>query len=102
MKEAIKEFKDFLKEYKIIGLVIAFIIGVAATTLVKALVDGIVMPLITPFIPGGQWETAVWTIGPIVMKWGAFLSALISFIIIALVVFFLAKFILLEEKVTKK
>jgi large conductance mechanosensitive channel len=102
MSELIKEFKDFLKEYKITGLAIAFIIGAAATTLVKALVDGIIMPLVTPFIPGGEWEAATWTIGPIIMKWGAALSAFINFLIIALVVFFIAKFLLKEEKVTKK
>lgn len=102
MKELAKEFKDFLKEYKIVGLAIAFVIGAASTTLVKSLVDGIVMPLITPFIPGGQWEASTWTIGPIVMKWGAFLSAFINFIIIALVVFIIAKFLLKEEKVSKK
>jgi large conductance mechanosensitive channel len=47
------EFKQFLKEYKVMGLAIAFIMGVAATTLVQSLVNNIIMPLITPFIPGG-------------------------------------------------
>ena len=97
-----KEFRDFLKEYKIIGLAIAFIMGVAATALIKSLVDNVVMPIITPFIPGGAWREAVFSIGPIVIKWGAFLGELINFIIIALVVFLMAKFILKEEKVSKK
>ena len=102
MKELIKEFKEFLREYKVIGLAVAFIIGVAATALVKSLVDNIVMPLITPFIPGGAWQTATWKIGSIVIGWGAFLGALINFIVIALVVFLIAKFVLKEERVTKK
>lgn len=46
-----KEFMDFLNEYKIAGLAIAFIMGVAATSLVKSLVDNIIMPTVTPFIP---------------------------------------------------
>jgi len=96
------EFKDFLKEYKIIGLAIAFIMGVAATALIQSLVKDIVMPLITPFIPGGGWQTATFILGPIVLNWGAFLGAVINFVIIALVVFFMAKAILREEKVTKK
>jgi len=96
------EFKEFLQEYKVIGLAIAFIMGVAATALVQSLVKDIVMPLITPFIPGGAWQTATLKLGPIVLSWGSFLGAVINFIIIALVVFFVAKAVLKEEKVTKK
>ncbi|MBU5678595.1 MAG: MscL family protein [Candidatus Aenigmarchaeota archaeon] len=91
-----------LKEYKVIALAIAFIIGAASTTLVKSLVDNIIMPVITPFIPGGAWRTATLTIGPIVISWGAFLADLINFVIIALVVFLIAKKIMKEEKVSKK
>jgi len=60
-----KEFMDFLKEYKIVALAIAFIMGAAATTLIKSLVDNIVMPIITAFIPGGSWKTATFSLGPI-------------------------------------
>lgn len=97
-----KEFRDFLKEYKIVGLAIAFIMGVASTALIKSLVDNVVMPLLTAFIPGGAWKEAVWHMGPIVIKWGAFLGEIINFVIIAFVVFLIAKFVLKEEKVTKK
>jgi len=98
----LKEFKDFLVEYKIVGLAIAFIMGVAATALIQSLVNNIIMPIITPFIPGGAWQTATFSIGPIVISWGAFLGAVINFVIIALVVFLIAKKLLREEKVTKK
>ncbi|HLG23856.1 MAG TPA: MscL family protein [Candidatus Nanoarchaeia archaeon] len=97
-----KDFMGFLQEYKIIGLAIAFIIGVAATALVKSLVENIVMPLVTPFIPGGAWKTATFSLGPIVIGWGAFLGEVINFAVIALVVFFFAKKVLKEEKVAKK
>ncbi len=102
IKKTFTEFKEFLKEYKVIGLAIAFVMGVAATTLVKSVVDDIVMPILTPFIPGGEWQTAVWNIGPVVLKWGSFLGNLINFVIIAWVVFMVAKLILREEKVSKK
>jgi large conductance mechanosensitive channel len=100
--KVISEFKEFLKEYKVIALAIAFIIGVAATSLIKSLVDNIIMPLITFFIPGGAWQTATLTIGPIVLGWGAFLGQIINFIIIAFIVFLIAKVIMKEDKVTKK
>lgn len=97
-----KEFIDFLKEYKVVGLAIAFIIGAASTTLVKSLVNNIIMPMITPFLPAGAWRTATFSLGPIKIGWGEFTAELINFIIIAIVVFIIAKAILREQKVTKK
>ncbi len=102
MKELAKEFKEFLKEYKIVGLAIAFIMGMAATTLIQSVVNNLIMPILNPFIPGGEWQTATWTIWQIVISWGALLAAVINFAIIALVVFFVAKYFFKEEKVTKK
>ena len=98
----ISEFMEFLREYKIVALAVAFIMGAAATALVKSLVDNVIMPMITPFIPGGAWKTATLTLGPIVIGWGPFLGELINFVIIAAVVFFIAKKVMKEEKVSKK
>jgi len=97
-----KESMEFLREYKVLPLAIAFIMGVAITAVVTSLVNDIVMPVITPFIPGGAWQEATLQLGPVVIKWGAFLGAVINFVIISLVVFFIAKKLLKEEKVGKK
>ncbi|MBD3398584.1 large conductance mechanosensitive channel protein MscL [Candidatus Micrarchaeota archaeon] len=86
-----EEIMEFLKEYKVIGLAVAFIIGAATNDLVKSLVDNVFMPLVGPLIPGGGWETATVALGPVVIRWGPFLSSLIYFIIIAIVVFLIAK-----------
>ncbi len=102
MRKLCKEFMDFLKEYKVLGLAVAFIMGAAANQLVKSLVDNIVMPAITPFIPDGAWQIATFTIGRVVISWGAFLGDLIYFIIIAFVIFIIAKIVLKEKKVSKK
>ncbi|KKH96024.1 mechanosensitive ion channel protein MscL [Methanosarcina sp. 1.H.T.1A.1] len=98
----LSEFREFLYEYKVIPLAIAFIMGIASTALIKSLVDNVIMPVITPFIPGGAWKTATVELGPIVISWGAFLAELVNFIIIAFVVFIIAKKMLKEEKVEKK
>jgi large conductance mechanosensitive channel len=98
----IQEFMDFLYEYKVIGLAVAFIMGVAATSLVQSLVNNIIMPFVGVLIPGGTWQTATVALGPVIIGWGAFLASLINFIIIALVIFVIAKRVLKEEKVTKK
>ncbi len=96
------EFKDFLKEYKVLGVAIAFIMASAALTLIKSLVDNVIMPLITPFIANGAWREAFFTMGSIVIKWGAFVGEFINFVIIAFVVFLIAKKVMKEVKVTKK
>jgi large conductance mechanosensitive channel len=102
VKELIQEFQEFLKEYKVLALAIAFIMGIASTSLIKPLVDNIIMPVITFVIPGGAWKTFTLAIGPIVLGIGPFVGELINFVIIAFVVFMIAKIIMKEEKVTKK
>lgn len=95
-------FVAFLKEYGIIGLAIAVIIGAAVGKLVSALVADIIMPIVTFFIPGGDWRAATLTLGPIVLKLGDFVGAVLDFVIIAFVVYLIAKWLLKEDKVTKK
>ena len=79
----------------------AFIMGAASTSLVKSFVDNIIMAFINPLVASG-WREASLSFGPFMIKWGAFLAELINFVILALVVFIIAKKILKEEKVTKK
>jgi large conductance mechanosensitive channel len=98
----LKEFMTFLKQYGVIGLAIAVIIGGKLNALVGATVDGILMPIITFFIPGGTWRTATLDIGPIHFLLGPFIGAAIDFIIVAWIVFVFAKKVLREETVAKK
>jgi large conductance mechanosensitive channel len=90
----IDEFMDFLMKYQVIGLAVAVIIGTAATKMVTAMVNDIIMPIIAVLIPGGDWRTAVVEIGPMKFLLGDFAGALIDFIIVALVVFLIVKFIM--------
>lgn len=98
----LKEFKEFLEEYKVMGIAIGIVMGLATVAIVNSLVGDIIMPIITPFIPGGAWQQATFTLGPIILKWGSFLGAVINFVIIAFVVFIIAKKFMREEKVSKK
>ncbi|MDP2643164.1 MAG: MscL family protein [Candidatus Peregrinibacteria bacterium] len=97
-----KEFLAFIKEYKIAGLAMAFIMGTASTDLVKSLVNNIIMPFVSVFIPNGGWKEAILSIGPLSLPWGAFLADLLNFVILAFVVFFIAKKLFKEAKVEKK
>lgn len=89
-----EEFMDFLKKYQVIGLAVAFVIGSAASTLVTALVKDIIMPFVGVLIPCGDWQSTVLQIGPVKFMPGDFAGALINFIIIALVIFLLVKYIM--------
>ncbi len=97
-----QEFKEFLTEYKVVGMAVAFIMGAAVTALVTSLVANIIMPIVALVLPNGDWQSAMLVIGPLKLGIGAFVAALINFIIIALVVFLIAKMVLKEEKVAKK
>ncbi len=83
----LNEFKDFISRYKVMGMAVAFILGLYLGGLVKALVDDLLMPLITLFTPGVQWETIA--LGP--FRVGHFTGALITFIMVAFVIFLLVK-----------
>lgn len=89
-----QEFIEFIKEFQIIGLAIAFVTGAAANDLVASFVDNIVMPMVEPLIPEGTWETASLALGPFNLHWGPFVSALLNFLIIMLVIFVVIKKIL--------
>jgi len=103
-----KEFMDFISKYKVMGLAVAFIIGVYLGGLVQALVTGFIMPLIGLAIPGlGNLATFKIPVphteldsqgNPIDANYvgqlfgvGEFLAALITFIIVAFVIFILVK-----------
>jgi large conductance mechanosensitive channel len=98
------EFMKFLKEYGVIGLAIAVIIGGKAGELIKALVDGILMPFVNPILAsaGGDWQTSTLDLGPFHFAIGSVLSALINFLIVAWLVFWFSKKVLKEETVSKK
>ena len=95
------EFLEFLKKYQVIGLAVAVVIGAAATKLIAAMVQDVIMPIVAIMIPGGDWRQAVLQVGPIKFLVGDFVGAIIDFVIIALVVFMLVKYVM-KGDTTKK
>jgi large conductance mechanosensitive channel len=83
---------DFLSKYKVMGLAVAFIMGVYLGALVNALVKDLIMPIIGLAIPGlGDLTTYTVTVSSQIFSVGDFLVALITFIIVAFVIFLLVK-----------
>jgi large conductance mechanosensitive channel len=98
----IKEFIEFLKQYGIVGLAIAVIIGGKLNELVGSFVNDLLMPLV--FSPAlktaGVDNIRLLSYNGIL--YGKVLGAVVDFMIVALVVFLFAKYILKEEKIAKK
>ncbi|MFP3985292.1 MAG: MscL family protein [Candidatus Bathyarchaeia archaeon] len=86
------EFKEFLSKYKVMGLAVAFIMAIYLGNLVQTLVKGLIMPLIGLVVPGLE-NLATFEVPVMNQKFlvGDFLVALITFIIIAFVIFMLVK-----------
>ena len=89
MPRMLKEFRQFILRGNLVDLAVAVVIGAAFTSVVNALVKGLVTPLIAAV--GGQPDFAklAFTINGSRFAYGEFLNALIAFLIVAAVLFFL-------------
>jgi len=101
----LKEFKEFAVKGNVLDMAVGIIIGAAFTTIVKALVDGIMMPIVGYFTGGvdftdiftvlgeGEYATlaAAQEAGAAVIQWGVFVNAVIAFLIVAWILFMIVK-----------
>lgn len=98
----ISEFAKFLKEFNIVSLAVGFVMGTASTTLVGSMVKDVFMPIVAPFLGAESWREAVWNIGPAEIAIGSFAAELFNFLILALIIFIIAKKLLKLEANAKK
>ena len=95
MKGFMKEFKEFINRGNVMDMAVGIIIGTAFTAIVKALVDSIVMPLISRIFGGlsfEKWNVALGSGKDVpVLGFGTLVEAVINFLLIALVVFTVIK-----------
>lgn len=84
----IKGFKDFLLRGNVIDLAVAVVVGVAFTALITAFVADFITPLIAAI--GGQQDFSKldFTVNGSTFRYGAFINALISFLLVAAAVYF--------------
>jgi large conductance mechanosensitive channel len=86
----IKEFKEFLLRGNLLELAVAVVIGVAFTAVINAFVSNLITPLIKAIFGGStQFKSLSFTVHGSTFTYGAFLNALLSFVIVAAVIFFL-------------
>ncbi len=98
----IGEFVDFLKKYSVIGLAIAVIIGGKVNEFVSATVSDLLMPVVGAFLPGGDWKSWMLEVGSVRLGLGHWIGTAVDFVIVALLIFAIAKLVLQEAAVAKK
>ena len=87
----LKEFKEFVMRGNVLDLAVAVIIGGAFGKIISSLVNDILMPLIGLVLGGIDFSGLSFTVGDAVVAWGAFVQAIIDFLIIAFVIFMIVK-----------
>ena len=87
-KGIVTEFKEFILRGNVVELAVAVVIGAAFTAVVTSLVTNIFTPLIAAIFGKPDFSDLSFTINKSTFTYGAFINSLISFILIALVVFF--------------
>ena len=85
----LKEFRDFVLRGNVVELAVAVVIGAAFGAVVASLVENLITPLIGAIGGEPDFGALSFTINDSKFGYGAFLNALISFLLIAAVVFFL-------------
>ena len=91
MSKYMDEFKEFIAKGNVMDMAVGVIIGGAFTGIVTSLTDNIINPLITAVTGGGTDMTGSLVVPGTSIDFGAFISAIINFLIVAFVVFNLVK-----------
>lgn len=91
MKDMVKEFKEFINRGNLIELSIAFVLAGAFGIVIKAIVNGVLMPIIAAIFGKPNFESITLTIGDGVILIGTAITAIVNFVIIAFVCFLIVK-----------
>lgn len=101
MKKFLNEFKQFISKGNVMDLAVGVIIGGAFSSIVTSLTDNIIKPLIN-CIGGAEIQGKIHLIGENYIDYGAFLSAVINFLIMALIIFCMVKLVNKAVELGKK
>lgn len=102
MKKLFNEFKEFINKGNVMDLAVAVIIGGAFTAIVTSLTDNIINPLISMIGGSPEVKGMAVTFNGATVDFGAFISAIINFLIVAVVVFSLVKALNKAQKAGEK
>lgn len=91
MKKFMKEFKEFISRGNVMDMAVGVIIGGAFTGIVSSLVEDIINPLLGVFGGMNFDQYSVTLLGTATLNYGKFITAVINFLIMALVVFLIVR-----------
>jgi large conductance mechanosensitive channel len=91
VRQLLKEFKEFALKGNLVDLAVAFVLGVAFAAVVGSLVDDVVMNLIAAMVGEPDFSDLVFTLNGARIGYGAFLTEVANFALIAFVLFLLVK-----------
>ena len=84
----LKGFREFIMRGNVIDLAVAVVIGAAFGAVVKAFVDNILTPIIAAVFGKPDFSNLVFTVNGSAFRYGLFINALISFLLIAAAIYF--------------
>jgi len=97
-----KGFIEFIRSQGVVGLAVGFIMGGSITKLITSFVNDLINPLVGILLgAAGDLKTAYFQIAGAKIMWGSFISSIVDFIIIAIIVYFGVK-ILGVDKLDKE
>lgn len=113
MKKFFEEFKEFISKGNVIDMAVAVIIGNAFKAIITALVDNVIMPLISLAVGGLNFTEWKWVLSPatvvngvetaeVAVSYGILLQAVIDFLIVAFCIFVALKILLAVQTKTKE
>src|SRR5207249_11684767 len=86
--EMLKDFKQFLLRGNVVDLAVGVVIGVAFGAVVTALVDDLITPVIAAIFGKHDFSALTFTLNGSVFRYGAFINAVITFVLVAAAIFF--------------
>ena len=84
----LKEFRDFLMRGNLVELAVAFVMGLAFAALITSFVNDLIMPIVAMIIGKPDFSGLTFTVNDAVYRYGAFITAAITFVSTAAAIFF--------------
>ena len=84
-----KGFREFLMRGNVVDLAVAVVIGAAFGAVVKAFVDNIITPIIAALVGQPDFSGLFFTVNGSAFKYGLFINAVVSFLLVALAVYYM-------------
>lgn len=88
-----QEFKEFALKGNAVTLAVGVVMGAAFNAIVTAVVENLFNPVIGLLLGGANLATRVFTVGEVTFGWGAVIAAIMNFLVVALALFIVVKFV---------